>query len=500
MDRPREECGIFAVFGHPRAVELTYHGLFALQHRGQESAGIAAHRPGEGELAIHRGPGLVGDVFSRDRLAGLADHPPRDGAWAGGAEGPHGGGWSGGAEDAGRGAAGDTGGGGYFYGGGRPRALGHVRCAAPDEDVPENYQPLMGRCRGGQVAAALNGSFANAGALRRGLEEEGAVFHTSADLEVLIHLAARRGGDWPEAIGGALQAVAGGYALAFLTPDGIFGCRDPHGIRPLVLGELDGASVLASETCALDAVGAEPVRELEPGEWVWLHPGGIRSGRLPGPPATPAFCIFEFVYFARPDSILRGRSVHAVRKEMGRLLALEKPVDADVIVGAPHSGILAAAGYAEGSGLPWELGLIKNRYVGRTFIGGAARRSPGGADIRADRTRLNPIAAVVRGKRVILVDDSIIKGGTSRELIKAIREAGAVEVHLRVASPPYRHPCHYASDGAQPLAARYGVEEMRRFIGADSLHFLSWQSALQATRLPPETFCKGCFSQEGALQ
>ncbi|HEX6988634.1 MAG TPA: amidophosphoribosyltransferase [Bacillota bacterium] len=445
----REECGVFAVVGHPDAVRLTYYGLYALQHRGQESAGIAVARPG-GEIHHHRAMGLVSEVFDDEtlqRLAGLAPGPSL--------------------------------------------ALGHVRYSTTGASRLENAQPLVMRCRGDQLALAHNGNLVDAAAWRRRLEAEGAIFQTTTDTEIIAHLAARRAGTWAEALAGAVAQVHGGYALGALTPGGLFAARDPHGIRPLMLGRLDDAHVLASETCAFDTVGATPLREVEPGEWLWIDQQGLRSGRL-AEPRRQAFCVFEFIYFARPDSVFRGRPVHEVRKRLGRLLAREAPVDADVVIGVPDSSLPAAAGYGEASGIPVELGLIKNRYVGRTFIRpGAASRA------EAVRIKLNPIRGVVAGRRVILVDDSLVRGTTSRRLVQALRDAGALEVHLRITSPPYRFSCHYGVDTAdrsQLIASQHDTEEIRRMVGADSLHFLSSEAMLAATGLEADSFCLGCFS------
>ncbi len=446
----REECGVFAVWGHPEAVHLTYYGLYALQHRGQESAGIVAARPG-GPMAAHRGMGLVAEVFDRDRLASLA-------------------------------------------GDGRTVAVGHVRYSTTGASAPENAQPLLVRCRGAQLAVAHNGNLVNGLTLRRRLEGEGAIFQTTTDTEVIAHLVARRPGPWREAVVEALGEVRGGFALAVLTPEGLLGARDPRGIRPLVLGRLDGGWILASETCALDAVGAETLREVEPGEWVWIDERGLRTGSLAGPDAggAPAFCAFEFVYFARPDSRFQGRSVHQVRKELGRRLAREAPVDADVVIGVPESSLPAAAGYSEASGIPHELGLIKNRYAGRTFI--RPRQSERASLVRI---KLNPVRDAVAGRRVVVVDDSLVRGTTTRHLVEALRAAGAREVHLRITSPPYRFSCYYGIDTAdrgQLIAAHRDQDEIRRLVGADSLHFLSLEGMLAATGLDPDAFCLGCFT------
>ncbi|MEX2355795.1 MAG: amidophosphoribosyltransferase [Thermaerobacterales bacterium] len=449
----REKCGVFAVYDHAEAVHVTYHGLYALQHRGQESAGIAAWAPGDPEFTLHRGMGLVSEVFTGEHLQTLIN----------GAAGP------------------------------RRHAIGHVRYSTTGASRLENAQPLVVRCRGGQLAVAHNGNLVNEGLLRNELERQGAIFQTTTDTEVLIHLIARQSGSWPEAITQAIERVRGGFALVFLTPEGIYGCRDPHGIRPLVLGKLNGNYVLASESCAFDTVGAESVRDIEPGEWVWIDDQGLHTGSLAAAPRQ-AFCVFEFVYFARPDSSFRGRSVYEVRKELGRRLAAESPVDADVVIGVPDSSIPAAAGYSQAAGIPQEMGLIKNRYVGRTFIQPAQNLRNEGV-----RIKLNPIRQVVEGRRVILVDDSLVRGTTSRRLVEAVRDLGAREVHLRITSPPYRYSCHYGIDTAdrgQLIATNRSVDDIRSLVKADSLHFLSRESMLAATGLPSDSFCHGCFSGE----
>jgi len=452
LDGLREACGVFAVHDHPEAVRLTYYGLYALQHRGQESAGIAACRPGE-EICHYRAMGLVSEAFDAETLERLAGGP--------GGLGP------------------------------RTVALGHVRYSTTGASRIENAQPLVMSCRGSQLALAHNGNLVDAAGWRGRLEAEGAIFQTTTDTEVIAHLAARRKGSWPEALAAAVAQVQGGYAIAALTPEGIFAARDPHGIRPLVLGRLGGAYVLASETCALDTVGARLLREVEPGEWLWIDGSGLRGGRV-APPGPRAFCIFEFIYFARPDSVFQGRAVHEVRKELGRLLAREAPVDADVVIGVPESSLPAAAGYGEEAGLPVELGLIKNRYVGRSFI------RPGSADrAEAVRIKLNPIRGVVEGRRVVLVDDSLVRGTTASRLVRLLRDAGAAQVHLRITSPPYRFSCHYGVDTAdrsQLMASQRQIEDIRAAVGADSLHFLSAEAMLAATGLDSESFCLGCFT------
>lgn len=443
----REECGIFAVWGDPDAVTLTHYGLYSLQHRGQESAGIVAVDP-EGAMVHHRGLGLISHIFDRDTLRRL-------------------------------------------YGAGNRHALGHVRHASGGPARLEDAQPLVIRCRGSQLALAQNGGLVDGEHWRRRLEEDGALFQTGTDIEVVAHLAARNRQPMPQALAAAVDQVHGGYAIAILTPEGLFAARDGHGIRPLIIGRLGSAWVLASETCAMDTVGAEVIREVDAGERIWIDDNGLRTLSRSSA-GREAFCIFEFVYFARPDSSFRGRTVHEVRKELGRRLAMEAPVEADVVIGVPDSSLPAADGYGEQAGLPTELGLIKNRYVGRVFI-----RSDRLDRAEANRIKLNPIRHIVAGKRVVVVDDSLVRGTTSKKLVRALREAGAKEVHLRISSPPFRYPCYYGiepANRAELIAAQHGIDEICQLVGADSLHFLSVEAMLDATGLAPDSFCLGCFT------
>ncbi|HEY8394552.1 MAG TPA: amidophosphoribosyltransferase [Thermaerobacter sp.] len=490
----REECGVFGIWRHPRAVPLTCQALYALQHRGQDSAGIAACHPG-GSLVVEKAMGLVSEVFTPARLDRLV------------AAGPF------------------------------QAAVGHVRYTTTGGSRPENAQPLVFQGAGVPFALAHNGQLVGSEEMRQWLRGQGIRFITSSDSEVMGCLAEflmrnAAGGNHPgagcpggvgsredagargagaEGVAGAggrvcralvdaLSRVRGAFAVVALTPAGLLAARDPRGIRPLVLGRLEEAWVVASETCAFDTIGAETIRELEPGEWLWIDDRGLRGGRLAwagaarGATPGPAFCVFELVYFARPDSRFGDRSIYEVRKELGRRLAREHPVAADVVIGVPDSSLPAATGYSEESGIPHELGLIKNRYAGRTFI----RPDP---RLRAEgvRIKLNPIPEVVAGRRVVLVDDSLVRGTTARRLVRALREAGAREVHLRITSPPYRHSCFYGVDTADReklIAARHGVDEIRRLVGADSLHFLSLEGMVAATGCAPQAFCLGCFTGE----
>ncbi|MEW6547030.1 MAG: amidophosphoribosyltransferase [Bacillota bacterium] len=442
----REECGVFGIWGHPHAVELTHVALFALQHRGQESAGLASVR--DGHLRLHKGMGLVSEVFSEGVLRDMAGEA----------------------------------------------AIGHVRYSTFGSSDPVNAQPLLVRYQRGMLGLAHNGNLVNAAQLRHELEAQGSIFQTTLDTEVIAHLIARRPTrELVDAVAGSLAEVKGGYALVFLTPEALIGARDSHGIRPLCLGKLDGSWCLASETCALDAVGAEFVREVEPGEMVVVTRQGLTSHRAT-PAGRPGLCVFEYIYFARPDSDLDGLNVHAVRKQLGRVLARVQPVPADLVTGVPDSSISAATGYAEEAGIPYEMGLVKNRYIGRTFI---EPRQEGRA--LAVRLKLNPLRRVVDGKRVILVDDSIVRGTTSRYIVGLLREAGAREVHLRISSPPYRFPCYYGIDTSahgELVAAGKDVEGIRRLVGADTLAYLPVEGLAEALGRPLDRYCLACFTGE----
>ncbi|HHY96263.1 MAG TPA: amidophosphoribosyltransferase, partial [Firmicutes bacterium] len=435
----KEECGVFGIWGHPRAVERTHLGLFAVQHRGQESAGMAV--VADGILRAHKGMGLVADVLTPEVLRGM---------------------------------------------GGRA-AIGHVRYSTFGSSEPVNAQPLVVRYRRGMLALAHNGNLVNAPEIRSELEGQGSIFQTTLDTEVIAHLIARRPArELPDAVASSLAEVKGGYALVFLTPDMLIGVRDPHGIRPLALGRLGDAYCLASETCAFDTIGAEFLREVEAGEMVVIDDHGLRSQQV-APPGRPALCVFEYIYFARPDSDLGGLNVHTVRKQLGRVLAHEHPAAADLVTGVPDSSISAASGFAEEAGIPYEMGLVKNRYIGRTFI----EPDQEGRDL-AVRLKLNPLRRVVEGKRVVLVDDSIVRGTTSRHIVNLLREAGAREVHLRISSPPYRFPCYYGIDTSargELVAAEKSVEEIRSMVRADTLGYLSIEGLGRALGRPLGEFC-----------
>ncbi len=449
-DAPREACGVFGVWGHPDAARLTYYGLYALQHRGQESAGIVAS---DGErVSFHRGMGLVSEVFDDERIAALPGSI----------------------------------------------AIGHVRYSTTGASRLVNAQPIVVRYRGGTLALVHNGNLVNAAALRSALEDEGSIFQTTVDSEVIAHIVARSRHDrLEEALPEALRQIRGGYALVVMNKDTLLAARDPNGFRPLSLGLYpDGAWVVASETCAFDSTGAEFVREVQPGEMVVVDAAGLRSTQAVRP-GKPALCVFEYIYFARPDSNLEGRNVHAVRKALGARLARDFPVEADIVTGVPDSSVSAASGYAEAAGIPLEMGLVKNRYIGRTFIQPSASARDFGV-----RLKLNALRKVIEGKRVVLVDDSIVRGTTSKRIVNLLREAGSAEVHMRISSPPYRHPCYYGIDTSaegELIAARMSVEEIREAVGADSLAYLSTRALHETvTGLPDwpvaERCCMACFT------
>jgi amidophosphoribosyltransferase len=423
-DRLREECGVFGIFGHPDAAAITALGLHALQHRGQEAAGIVSF---DGKrFHSERRLGLVGDTFSRreviDRLPGTA-------------------------------------------------AIGHVRYSTTGETILRNVQPLFAELDGGGFAVGHNGNLTNGLTLRKQLVRDGAMMQSTSDTEVILHLVARaRRNRFVDRFIDGLRQLEGAYAFVGLTNKKLVGARDPLGIRPLVIGKLDGCPILASETCALDIIGATYVRDVENGEVVVFDEDGFQSHK-PFPPQQARPCIFEYIYFSRPDSIVGGRNVYDVRKAMGAELAREAPATADVIVPVPDSGVPAGLGYAQQSGIPYELGIIRNHYIGRTFIQPTQAIRDQGVRMKHSANR-----AVVKGKRIVLVDDSIVRGTTSRKIVQMMRDAGATEVHFRISSPPIKHPDYYGidtPDAEKLLAATLDLEGMRQFIGADTLAFLS---------------------------
>jgi amidophosphoribosyltransferase len=443
-DKFHDECGLFGVWNHPEAANVTYLGLYSLQHRGQESAGIAAT---DGQsFHVEKAMGWVADVFSRDRLKRLPGH----------------------------------------------RAIGHVRYSTAGSSNLRNAQPISAQTAHGTVALAHNGNLVNAEALRRSLEQDGAVFQSTSDTEVMIHLLARaEGGTLVDQLPRALAKVKGAYTLLLLTPAFMVGLRDPSGFRPLSLGKLGDAWILASETCALDLLEAEFVRDIEPGEMVVIDDKGVMSFR-PFKSAERLACVFEYVYFARPDSMLWGRNVHAVRKALGHQLAREYPVEADLVIAVPDSGVSAALGYSEESGIPYDSGLVRNHYVGRTFI-----EPSQGIRHFGVKVKLNPNREVLMGKRIVVVDDSIVRGTTSRKIVKMIRAAGAREVHMRISSPPIQWPCYYGIDTPtrkELIGASHDVDEITRYLSADSLGYLSLEGMLKATGNDPNHFCHACFT------
>ncbi|HBH02269.1 MAG: amidophosphoribosyltransferase [Candidatus Rokubacteria bacterium RBG_16_73_20] len=443
-DRFHDECGLFGVWNHPEAGNVAYLGLYALQHRGQESAGIAA----SDGTTIHteKAMGWVADVFGRERLRRLPGH----------------------------------------------RAMGHVRYSTAGSSNLKNAQPITATTVRGPIAIAHNGNLTNAETLRGEMERDGAIFQSNSDTEVILHLLARApAGPLEEQITYALSRVKGAYSLLILTLDALYAIRDPYGFRPLTLGRLRDAHIVASETCALDLMEASFERDVEPGEVVVISDAGVRSLR-PFPPAERLQCVFEYVYFARPDSILWGRNVHTVRKAMGRQLAREYPVAADLVIPVPDSGNSAALGYSEEAGTPYELGLIRNHYVGRTFI-----EPKQGIRHFGVKVKLNPVREMLEGRRVVVVDDSIVRGTTSRKIVKMLRGAGAREVHMRLSSPPIQWPCYYGIDTPtrrELIASSHTVEEICRYLAADSLGYLSLDGMLKATGADPAHFCNACFT------
>ncbi|GAB4257267.1 MULTISPECIES: amidophosphoribosyltransferase [Deferrisoma] len=439
-----DHCGVFGIYNHPEAANLTYLGLHALQHRGQESAGIVV-TDGEG-MRYHLGMGLVHDIFDEEKLERLRGH----------------------------------------------HAIGHVRYSTAGSSELKNAQPFVVETVHGSIAFAHNGNLVNAEALRLRLEEEGSIFRGSSDTEVIAHLYARsREERLVERLADALRQVQGAYSLLVLVEKRLIAARDPHGFRPLILGKVKDSYVVASETCALDLIGGEVLREVEPGEMVVLSSKGLESFR-PFDPVPPKPCVFEHIYFARPDSTVFGQSVYEVRLALGRELAREHPVEADVVIPVPDSGIVAALGYSEASGIPFGLGLIRNHYVGRTFIEPEQSIRHFGVKLK-----LNAVRAVLRGKRVVVVDDSIVRGTTSQKIVKMIREAGAREVHMRISSPPTCYPCYFGIDTptrTELIAANHGVDEINRFLTSDSLGYLSHEGLARATNGVRYSFCDACFT------
>lgn len=445
-DHPKEACGVFGVYGHPDAVHLTYLGLYALQHRGEESAGIVST---DGEKTYsHRGMGLVGDVFDETALSKLKGH----------------------------------------------LAIGHTRYSTTGSSLLKNAQPLLVDYSRGSLAVAHNGNLVNAAILRAELEAHGSIFQTTVDSEIILHLMANpKYIDREEAMVDTLRKLKGAFTLLLLTETEMIGVRDPNGFRPLCLGKLGDAHVLASETCALDLIGANFIREVEPGEVVVVGEKGPRFVKIFQPSEVkPTFCIFEHVYFARPDSTVFGENVHQVRQKLGRQLAREHPVDADVVIPVPDSGNSAALGFSLESGIPFDFGMTRNHYIGRTFI----QPTQMIRDFKV-KVKFNPNREVLKGKRIVLVDDSIIRGTTSKARVKTLFEMGAKEVHLRVSCPPSKNPCFYGIDfptQKELIASTHPVEDIKKYLGVTSLGYLSIEGLLSVVKGPKEHYCTACFS------
>jgi len=443
-DKFHDECGVVGIYGHPDAANLAYLCLYAMQHRGQESAGIVTWN-GSRPL-VEKGMGHVADLFDESRLARLP---------------------------------------GRF-------AIGHVRYSTSGQSLLENAQPIVYNTNKGPLAIAHNGNLVNADEIKRELEQEGSIFTTSSDTEVFLHLMARsRAEDVVSALRDAVSRVRGAYSVVLLAKDRVIAFRDPQGIRPLTLGRLGEAFVVASETCAFDLIDAEAIRDVEPGEIVVFDGGGMASASFAMGQRT-AFCIFEHVYFARPDSHVFGKWVADSRRAFGRRLAREYAVPADVVVSVPDSGNFAALGYAEESGVPYGIGLVRNHYVGRTFIEPKQSIRHFGVKVK-----LNAVKSVVSGKRVVLVDDSIVRGTTSKKIVRMLKAAGATEIHMRVSSPPTRHPCHYGIDTPRRkelIAATHDIEATRVFIEADTLGYLSLEGMFAAFGKGEDKVCAACFS------
>ncbi|MBD3381841.1 MAG: amidophosphoribosyltransferase [candidate division Zixibacteria bacterium] len=440
-------CGVFAIYGNRKAAKLTYFGLYALQHRGQESAGIATSD--RNDIHIFKGMGLVNEVFSRrdifNQLKGTI-------------------------------------------------AIGHNRYSTTGSSQLRNAQPLFSRFKGHQLAVGHNGNITNSATLRNRLESTGALFQTTSDSELFLHLIAKsRKTDMVDKIIYALRQIQGAYCTVFMTRDAIYAARDPRGFRPLALGRLNKSYVIASETCAFDLIGARYVRDILPGEIVKIDRNGLKSYH-PFSQVKKAFCIFEFIYFSRPDSKIFCENVDKVRRRLGRQLAREHPVEADIVISVPDSSNTAALGFSEASGIRMEIGFIRNHYVGRTFIDPEQKIRD--LDVKI---KFNPVRGVIEGRRIVMVDDSIVRGTTSRKLIKMLREAGAKEIHFRVSAPPIISPCYYGIDmptKEELIGSNKKVEEIRRYLGADSLGYLSIEGMLSMNSLPTENFCVACFSNK----
>ena len=444
QDYPKHYCGVFGIFGHPNAAELTYYGLYALQHRGQESAGIVTS---DGrQFRVHKGMGLVSQIFNGEVLHNLVG----------------------------------------------TMGIGHTRYSTTGSSHLRNAQPLTVDCARGQIAIAHNGNLTNAAQLREELEAKGSIFQTTVDSEIILHLMAQPTlGGHENNLVQTVRRIEGAYSLAILTEHELIGVRDPYGFRPLSIGKIGDAWVLASETCALDLIQAKFVRDVEPGEIVIISKNGLRSVQAFPEHERRAFCIFEYVYFARPDSTIAGRNVYRTRVEMGRQLARENPIPADIVVPVPDSGNCAALGYSLESGIPYEMAFVRNHYIGRSFL----QPSQLIRDFNV-RVKLNLIPELVKGKRVIIVDDSIVRGTTCKARVNNLKEAGAKEVHVLVRCPAHKHPCVYGidfPDRSKLMANNYSIDEIRQYLNADSLGYLSPDGMVKATALPKNSFCMACY-------
>lgn len=441
-----EECGIFGIHGSEYCASDVYYGLFSLQHRGQESCGIATND--DASIECVKGMGLVSDVLSNDKIKDLK---------------------------------GDI-------------AIGHVRYSTAGGSVPENAQPIVTQYSKGTLSIAHNGNLTNAIELKRELEDKGAIFHTTTDSEVIAYLIASKRSSTPsveEAVKEVMGIIKGGYALLVMSPRKLIAARDPFGLKPLVMGKLDNATIFCSETCALEAVGAEFIKDINPGEIVVVEDGNIRSIDS-GIKRGMKKCVFEYIYFARPDSVIDGISVAMARREAGRILARKHPCDCDIVIGVPESGIDAALGFSAESGIPYEKGFVKNSYVGRTFIKPSQEQRK-----QAVKIKLNPISAVVKGKRVVIIDDSIVRGNTIANQVNMLRNAGAVEVHVRISSPPFMHPCYYGTDVPDEehlIACSHTIPEICGIIGADSLGYLDTEDLDAMLGGDGFRYCDACFT------
>ena len=443
LDKLHEECGVVGVYGHPEAANLVYLGLYALQHRGQESAGIVASTHSKMRLEV--GMGLVADIFDPLRILKLPG----------------------------------------------PLAIGHNRYSTAGKSELVNAQPCMINYSAGSLALAHNGNLVNAHAIRKGLGSKGAIFQSTNDSEVIVHLMAQSKAEtFVDRAAEALRQVSGAYSLVLMTKTELVAARDPHGFRPLCLGKLDGAYIVASETCVMDLIEAEFIREVEPGELILINDQGVQSF-FPFNKVETKYCVFEHIYFARPDSFMFGEHVYIARKAMGRAMAQESPADVDLIVPVPDSGVVSAMGFAEESGIPFEMGLIRNHYVGRTFIEPQSQIRHFGVKLK-----LNAVKKIIAGKRVAIIDDSIVRGTTSRKIVKMLRDAGAKEVHLRISAPPILHPCFYGIDTPNKeelIAHTNNLEETRLYLAADSLAYLGLEKMMEVLENGKKKFCSACF-------